>query len=682
MGVNSLSVTVASNDALDVRHFAVQEGMSQIFNVTVTAVSHNPDIDFDTIVGKDASFTLQTTHGPRVWKGLCSNFLQIGVQEGGVSTYQLTLVPTLWLLTQRRNHRMFQQLSEIDIVQKLLQEWGIDPEMKIDASAYKKRKYKVQYAESDFDFVSRLLEDVGVSFHFRQDGEETKLVLNDAPQQNEARALPIAFLERPNQAEDHEYVTNVTLHQRVRPGKYTVRDHDYRLPPTYPLKGEASGGSTVEAKLERFHYNPGAFLFRTEGGAATPHADDRGRTRSDEKEASAMAQRRLAAKRSQAKRATFHSNAMDLTPGTVLSFFNHPRTDLGDAEKHLVLEVGIHGSSEGELNLSAETVSASLPFHPPTKTPKPRTQGMESATVVGSAGDEIHTDEFGRVRVQFHWDREAKYDENSSCWIHVSQPWGGAGYGGSSLPRVGQEVLVDFLGGDPDRPVITGRVYTNLQKTPYKLPDNKTQSGWKSNSTGGGGGYNEMMFEDSQGKELLRMQAERNMDTLVKNDQSSTVLANRTEFVGGNNTERVNLNETLSVTGERSVTVMAKQTHTVAKDITQTSQEGNTSFETKQTWQSHADTHAFDSDTKLTVSVGKASTIYITRDYIILNAPKVLINPGPEAVAAAMNGQPLPPSASEKEAQDKAAKEAAAKAEAAKNAESAAEMAPFMMMGP
>ncbi len=674
MSANSLEVTVASGDALDVRHFGVQDGMSQLFNVTLTALSKNPNIDFDAVVGKEASFRIALQNGgSREWHGLCSNCLQVAVEDHGVSTYQLTIVPTLWLLTQRRNHRMFQQLTEIEIVEKVLGEWGIEPEMKLDASAYKKRKYRVQYAESDFDFVSRLLEDVGVSFHFRQEGQETKLVLNDAPQKNEARPMPIPFVDKPNRGEYQEHVTNVTVHQRVRPGKVTVRDHDYRLPPTYPLKGEASGGEGIEAKLERFHYVPGAFLFRSEGGGATPHADDRGKTRSDEKEAATIAQKRLAAKRSESKRTTFHSSVLDLAPGTVLRIMNHPRSDVGDMTKHLVLSVGLTGDSESEVDLHAEVVHADLPYHPPLKTEKPRTQGVESATVVGPAGEEIHTDEFGRVRVQFHWDREGKYDENSSCWIHVSQPWGGSGYGGSSLPRIGQEVLVDFLGGDPDRPIITGRVYTNLQKTPYKLPDNKTQSGWKSNSTGGGGGYNELMFEDAHGKELLRMQAERDMDTLVKNDQSATVLANRTSFVGGNNTERVHKNEALTVTGNRDVTVMQSQTHTVAKDITITAQEGDHTFETKQTWKSHADTHAFSSDTKLTVSVGNASTIYITRDYIVIDAPKVLINPGPEAVAAARNGQPLPPSESEKEAQEKAAKEAAAKAEAAKNAEAMVE---------
>src|SRR6185312_2693991 len=160
------------------------------------------------------------------------------------------------------------------------------------------------------------------------------------------------------------------------------------------------------------------------------------------------------------------------------------------------VESTLHAETGRSFHVEVEARSAAVKYRPPMVTPKPTTNGVESATVVGPPGEEIHTDEFGRVRVHFHWDRESRMDDNSSCWIHVSQPWGGTGYGGISLPRIGQEVLVDFLGGDPDRPVIVGRVYTNLQKTPYKLPDNKTQSGWRSNSSPHTGGYNELMFED------------------------------------------------------------------------------------------------------------------------------------------------------------------------------------------
>ncbi len=680
MSGKNLEVTVASHDALDIRHFAVQEQMSQIFNVSLTVESRNHNIDFDAVVGKEASFTLHSSKTSKTWSGLCSDFQQVAVEESGLSTYQLTIVPTLWLLTQRRNHRMFQQMSEIEIVQKLLGEWDISPEMKLDPSQYKKRKYKVQYGESDFDFISRLLEDVGVAFHYKADGKDTKVVLTDAPQKNDVRKMPISFIDKPNDGVDREHVTKVQVHQRVRPGKYVVRDHDYRLPPTYPLKGEASGGQGIEAKLERFHYNPGAFLFRAEKGDATPHADDKGKSRSDEKEAAAMAERRLAAKRSEAKRATFESNAMDLAPGTVMRIMNHPRTDLGDTQKHLILDVGIHGSHDGEWTLNAEAVNADLPYHPPIKTPKPKTQGVESATVVGSPGDEIHTDEFGRVRVQFHWDREGKFDDNSSCWIHVNQSWGGSGYGGSNLPRVGQEVLVDFIGGDPDRPIITGRVYTNLQKTPYKLPDNKTQSGWRSNSTGGGGGFNEIMFEDAKGKEIVKFQAEKDRDTLVKNNSSTTIGADRTSYVGGNNTERVNKDEAITITGKRDVTVMKAMSHTVKDDIQSTSQEGNTKFETKLEWSSHSKTVDIKADETLTITVGGASLIKITKDYVLINSPKVYINPGDDAVKAAQDGQPMPPTDAEKKAQDDAAKAAADKAAAAKNAqaEAASQNAMFM----
>jgi type VI secretion system secreted protein VgrG len=647
--MKNLEVTVASSDALDIRHFAVQEQMSAIFTVSLTVECTNANIDFDAVVGKDATFTLHTPQGPRSWRGICRDFHQAQVEETGLSTYQITIVPTLWLLTQRRNYRMFQQLSEIEIVQQLLSEWGIEPEMKINAAAYKKRKYKVQYGESDFDFIARLLEEVGVSFYFAQQESETKLVLNDAPQTNEPRPEPLPFVDSANARGDRLHVTNVQVHQRVRPGKYTVRDHDYRLPPSYQLKAEASGGQGIEARLERFHYNPGAFLFRSDRGEPSPSADDRGKTRSDERAGAVQAERRLAAKRSSGKRATFDSNALDLAPGAVLTIANHPRSDLGEGQKHLVLEVGLHGEDDGEWALHAEIVSAAQPYHPPVKTPKPRTQGVESATVVGPAGEEIHTDEFGRVRVHFHWDRESRMDDSSSCWIHVSQPWGGSGYGGSNLPRIGQEVLIDFLGGDPDRPVIVGRMYTNLQKTPYKLPENKTQSGWKSNSTGGGGGYNEIMFEDAQGREVVRMQAERDRETLVKNNSSTTIRANRTMSVGATNTENITQAESITVGGMRTVTVRDDMEHTVSYHSTTSCLEGNNTFNTHLEFCSNANVNRFSNRTRFEAFCG-SSGILMTTDCIILQSPKILLNPGASVFVSVRNGGALPPSQAERDA--------------------------------
>ena len=571
--VGDLSVKVASGDALQIRQFTVQQRMSSLFVVTLVAVGENANVDFDAVVGHDATFSIRSGGQERSWSGLCNRLQQIGSEEGGASIYHLNIVPMLWLATQRRNHRMFQQQSELDIVLDLLRERRVEPDKKLTAK-YKTRKYRVQYGESDYTFMCRMLEDAGISFYFEQQGDKTKLVLSDAPESNEPRAKKIPFREGSG-ADTTDHVFGVRLGQQVRPGRLTLQDHDYRRPPTQKVLASVdAGGNEVEQQLEQYHYEPGAFLFGTDKGEDTPHADDRGKTRTDEAEGKLLAQKRLEAKRGAARVCTFETNALDLAPGMVMSMLDHPRADLGEDQKLLIIESTLSGRP-GDVSHACEARSAAFPYRPPLETPKPKVAGVESATVVGPKGEEIHTDEFGRVRVHFHWDRESKMDEKSSCWIHVSQPWGGAGYGGTNLPRIGQEVLVDFIGGDPDKPVIVGRLYTNLQKTPYKLPDNKTQSGMKSNSTGGSGGYNELMFDDAGGKELFRMQAEKDMKMLVKNDESArignnrsksigkddsvSVGNNRSSMIGGNNSEVVAGNESVAVGGNQSVTVGGKQ---------------------------------------------------------------------------------------------------------------------------
>ncbi|EYF05390.1 type VI secretion system Vgr family protein [Chondromyces apiculatus] len=524
-----VEMKVASGDMLDVRHFQVSERLSSLFEVQLRAVSDNPDIDFEAVIGQTMSFSANAQQ-QRAWSGICSDLRQVASEEQGLSTYELTLVPRLWLLTQRRNHRMFQHKSEIDIVLQILGEWKITPTLRL-TGVYRKRKYRVQYGESDFTFISRMLEDAGVSFYFDNSGESV-LVLDDGPQGNTLRK-PIAFRDHPTDA-DIEHVTKVNVGRRLRPGKYTVRDHDYRRPASYPLVATAAGNGPIEDQLERFHYVPGAFLFESSRSESTPNADDKGKYRAEESEGEALAQRRLDAKRAITREIDFETNTIDLAPGTVVSFFDHPKSELGADKRLLILESRFSGEVPDLWRYTSTAVSADAQYRPALQTPKPTTRGVESATVVGPAGEEIHVDEFGRVRVHFHWDRESQMNDDSSCWIHVSQPWGGSGFGGTNLPRIGQEVIVDFLGGDPDRPIITGRVYTNLEKTPYKLPDNKTQSGWKSNSTQNTGGYNEIMFEDQAGRELLRMQAEKDLNKLVKNDEQRNIGNDRTTSIGHN----------------------------------------------------------------------------------------------------------------------------------------------------
>lgn len=544
----SFSLQMASGDALHPRHFTVEERMNGLFSARVTAVAESADLDFEAIIGQPARFSLvavlEGSERRRAWSGVCSEVQEIAAEEAGLSTYSIEIVPTLWLATQRRNHRMFQRLSDVDIAVAMLREWGVEPVLRL-SSTYPRREYRVQYGESDHDFIARLLEGAGVSWYFIDEGGESRLVLSDAPEANALREPRVRFRDRPGDA-DLEHVTACRMGRRIRPGRVTLRDHDARRPPSYPLLASA-GAAGVEERLERFDYVPGAFVVESGWGEPTPVADDKGRFRADESEGAALAARRLASERAATLAITFETNVIDLAPGVVMGIAEHPRRDLGEDRRLLVVASRMRGVAGEAWKVEIEARRAEVLYRPPLVTPRPRADGVESATVVGPPDEEIHCDELGRVRVHFHWDRESRMNDQSSSWIHVSEPWAGAGYGGINLPRVGQEVLVGFLGGDPDRPVIVGRVYTALQTVPNPLPAAKTQGGLRSRSTKGTGGFNEIMFDDAAGAELVRLRAQRQLD--------EEVLSHRTMVVGGRRQGRVNEDDDLEVGGSRAVRV-------------------------------------------------------------------------------------------------------------------------------
>ena len=632
----NMSVKIASNDDLDVREFSVEQSMSSLFAVTITALCKNADVDFESVVGQEASFSLHgtgTDGKAKTWQGVCSEMHQIGVEDDGTSTYHLRIMPKLWLASQRKNHRMFQVMTELDIAMKLIEEWGVDVEKKIQGQ-YKTRKYRVQYGETDLAFMSRMLEEAGITFYFEDRDGKTMMVVADAPQTNEAREKSIAFRDEPN-ASVKEHVTAVRVSRHIRPGKVTVRDHDYRMAPSYKLLASADHDS-VEKKLETYEYQPGAFLFESDKGEATPHADDKGKHRTDEGEGAKLVQKRLAAARGDASSVVLHTNVIDLQPGTVMSILDHPQRELGNGKKLLVVKTRLDGRRDEDISHYCELRSADKPYHPPLVTPKPKVSGVETATVVGPAGEEIHTDEFGRVRVHFHWDRESQMDEKSSCWIHSSQPWGGSGFGGSNLPRIGQEVIVDFVGGDPDRPMIVGRIYTNLQKTPYKLPQNKTQSGWKTNSSPSNGGFNEMMFEDKAGQELLRMRAEKDMKTRVNNDQELSVGSNRKDTIEGFDKEHIQKDQSHTVDGNKMTQVGMDQITSILGNMLKMTG-GDQVLQTIGQYASQALAHQITSDKGTTLTVG-SSTIHMGPDSIVIQTPKLLLNPGEDVAAKAALG--------------------------------------------
>jgi type VI secretion system secreted protein VgrG len=556
-----------------VRRFSIHEAVSQPFTLSVWARTENPAIDLGAIVGQPAGlriisgFVNVAGGGARVWSGLCSYMEQVrGERRPSAkeqSLYYLRIVPTLWLTTHRTGNRIFQHLTIPEIVAKVLGEWRIDHVFRVDKGQYPKHEYRVQYGETDFQFVSRLLEEAGIAYTFDDDGKST-LAFSDALHRNARRSgPPIVYEHNPTQSAEREYVSQVELVRSVRPGALTIRDYDHRKP-AFPLFGEAPKAKAPEARYEQYHYIPGGMFVETSKGGDTPFADDKGFARHDLPHGQQRAARALESLRVDRAGVSFESNVAELAPGLIFSIENHPHPDL--AKELLVVSAIFEGTAEGEWGVYGQAVFNDVPYRPPLTTPKPIVRGVQVARVVGPLDEEIHTDEFGRIRVQFPWDRDGKFDDDSTCWMRVGEGWGGEGYGWINLPRVGHEVMISYLEGDPDRPVITGRAYNAVNPVPYVLPDHKTVSTWKSKSypNADGGWYNEIKYEDLAGEELFYVQAQKNMRVLVKNDESITVGRERDKYIIGEEQEIVGVNRTQITGVDRGRMTALNQTAVIA----------------------------------------------------------------------------------------------------------------------
>jgi type VI secretion system secreted protein VgrG len=566
--VNRANVSVASGDNLDVRGFQVTQAMSRLFRIELSAVSSNPDIDFDQIIGKAASFSLSTVSASQSWTGIVVEMDQIRVEAGDLATYTIVISPMAYLLTERKNYRIFQFKSEIDIVSQMLDEWGVQHRVKVDKASHPPRKFRVQYGESDFNFISRMLEDAGISYYFEEGDDGTVMVLDDEPQTQDVAYPNLQFYDTPEVAKT-QFVTRVAVAQRTRPGKNTIGDLDYRKGSTSQPRLSNGGGLGQEAQLEQFDYEPGAFLYQTSGGGNTPTADDRGASRTDEGTGAKKTKNRLLGRRQDAMRVGLESNVLSLKPGTILSVSGHPHAAVAPEAPLLVTSASIEGDQDDDWRVELESVGIDTPFRPEQVTHRPKVRGLESATAVGPGSEEIHTDEYGRTRVHFHWDRESKRDEKSSCWLPVNQPWAGASFGGISLVRIGQEVLVDFLGGDPDRPQVVGRVFTKPNPPNYPMPEGMKITGiigktspalvmgaadamgtdaftdmfardtsfgpFKAQPPKPMSPYmddNAFVMGDAQGEDITFLQAKKDMNWVIKNKWSTVVGNMRACFVG------------------------------------------------------------------------------------------------------------------------------------------------------
>jgi type VI secretion system secreted protein VgrG len=529
--------------AFTVRRFATHEAMNEAFSADVWAVSEDPSADLSAVVGQPASFVVVTgdKNGVpgrrRAFAGICRHAEQVQAEPAGLSTYRFHVAAPLWLLSQRRGYRIFQHRTPREIVEKILGEWRLPSRWSL-RHAYRKLHYKVQYGETDFDFVRRILEEAGIAFAYVQAGEAMELVFSDVLQEQAPReAPPIPYVDNPGEAAGdwfRELVTRVHVAHNVRPGKRTDRDFDFRRP-DHALFGQAPTAPAPEDRYEQYAHSPGGFLVEVAGAGGAPQ-DDKATARHDDAAGAHKATRELEAKRADKVQIAFGTNVLDLWPGILFHVDRHPHPDLPVGRKLLLTSFDVEGTRDQEWSMRGVAAAADVPYRPPLVTPKPRAR-LQSAVVVGPPGQEIHTDEHGRVRVQLPWDREGREDDDSTPWIRTSHGWAGAGYGLLNLPRVGQEVLVDFLQGDPEQPVIVGRVFNGQRPVPYQTPEYKTRSGWKSESSMGGDGYNEIYFEDLKDSEIVNVQAQKNLRHLVKNDEVITVGHDRDKVVERNETE-------------------------------------------------------------------------------------------------------------------------------------------------
>ncbi len=537
--------------SLSVREFDVRQTMSDLFEIRIVARSPSADLDFEELIGQRTMFSLRTPAQNaltpvRTWTGVCSRCEQVRAEVNGLSTYELTLVPHLWLLTKRRNHRLFQHVSVVEIAHAMLSEWDVPHRLNVDRGAHPPLELRAQYGESDYDFLCRLLEDAGISFSFVEAPDVgTLLVLSDEPHGADPRLAPLPFVDEPSDAEvaGVEHVTGVSVRREIRPARVVIRDFDFRKP-RYELLAQASAEAGLEERLEQFVYAPGAFKTEGHQSSDTPTADDLGVARADELAGVGLARRMLEGERSRRRQIGFTTNAYDVAPGVTLHITGHPRGEL--VGKTLVTELRLRGeiAKPEEWSAVGRAVFAETPYRPERRTQKPRILGVQSAIVVGPEDETVYTDEFGRVRVQFHWDREGQFDPKSSCWMRVSQGWAGPGYGLFNLPRVGHEVLVGFVDGDPDQPIIVGRVFNGAQQVPYPLPGSKMMSGWKTDSNS-----NIILFDDTPGDEMFYTQAEKDKLGIVKRHEAYITGGRRIKYVGTANKALITTTDTLVACG-------------------------------------------------------------------------------------------------------------------------------------
>jgi type VI secretion system secreted protein VgrG len=566
--------TPLGEDALMLKGFQMRDEVGRPFVCELELRSADHTIKFDKIIGQNVTIRVQQTNGQtRYINGYVSRFSQEGaVSEGRINRYRATVVPWLWFLTRTADCRIFQNLSIPDVIRKIFNIFGFsDVDFQLTAS-YESREYVVQYRETAFNFISRLMEEEGIFYYFKHENGKHTLIVADGPSTH-ATVEGYAEVEYSQQeaqgATPKERVWDWRCEQTIQPGNYALRDFDFKAPDKLLDAEKATTAQKHEQKSFEIYDYPGFYEKKAEG-------DRYAAVRIEELDAAHEICHAVGDTRGLTVGAKFtlkgHGRQDQERAYVVTSAVYHAQTDeIGGR--------GAKGDGEQMYTVSFTAIPAAVTFRTQRTTPKPCISGPQTAIVAGPDGEEIFTDEFGRVKVRFHWDRLPEDDnikpDATSCWIRVAQVWAGKKWGAMYIPRVGQEVVVEFLEGDPDRPLITGRVYNAQCSAPYKLPDNKTISTIKSSSSKGGDGFNELRFEDKKGDEQIFIHAQKQMDTRVKEDSYETIGRDRhlvverdqIEHVKNNRSETIDNDHKETVKNDRNLKVEGKEAKEVVKSM-------------------------------------------------------------------------------------------------------------------
>ena len=558
MPENTLQMVLSTSPPSDLhfRSMSGREEVSRLFEYQVVALSDKHDIAADDLLGHNAAVEVDLgDDGKRHFHGLIAAFGIEGV-DGRYFKYRLTLRPWIWLMTRSADIRIFQDKTAAEIIKAVLGEYTGTVKDELQGT-YAQRKYCVQYRETDFNFISRLMEEEGIFYFFRHSADKHELVLGDASSSHQ----PVENFADIPYADDVEHtlgepvISQWRMRHEIQSGKFTLSDYNFETPST-SLKSTTASTTHghAEATHEVYDY-PGLYPEKAKGDA--------------------RATIRLAEADGRHARFIGQGNTPGLAAGHKFSLVQHPRADQNAGYIVLSTQVQMRqagyesGDDESNFGCSFEAQKYDVPLRPQRLTRKPAVAGPQTAVVVGDgdAGD-IIADKYGRVKVQFHWDRLGQKNGQSSCWIRVASPSAGNGWGFISLPRLGQEVVVDFLEGDPDQPLITGRVHNAEQLPPYVLPDNTTVSTWKSRSKmGGAADFNELRFEDKAGSEYVLFHAQKDRLEFVEKTMKVSIGEHEHRTVTKNFKEKIDGEYHLKVAKDVKQKIEGKMSLGVVKDI-------------------------------------------------------------------------------------------------------------------